>query len=265
MKWLAPPSSAMVTLKRTNSLPSGANHCRRSTLSVIIVGNNRLLAHRSHLDRYFHSMKDVKDHLISKGLFAGYVVWNRHGEEHCIIGDCPTKEASGDTTKLKEGEATSEDIRTDDIDGLSRYILCPNDPFQNPAMEQNEFNTNEQNDHSEKFANLMQDVYNQNIRANALSLEKEYVFMFYSGGISLGKVMGDDGPKVTEEIKVNSRLALRTYGQAKEMTGRNTFKQAKKVVSRGGSSRESETPYTLIHPDSTCKQTQEENECSGTQ
>ncbi|KAH0452712.1 hypothetical protein IEQ34_020011 [Dendrobium chrysotoxum] len=50
-----------------------------------------------------------------------------------------------------------------------------------------------------------------------------------------------------------------------EMTGRNTFRRAKKVASRGGSSRESETPSTPIHPDSTCEQTQEENECSGTQ
>ncbi|PKU61656.1 hypothetical protein MA16_Dca028239 [Dendrobium catenatum] len=39
---------------------------------------------KSCINRYFHSMKDVKDHLISRGFFPGYVVWNRHGEEHCI-------------------------------------------------------------------------------------------------------------------------------------------------------------------------------------
>ncbi|KAL0921140.1 hypothetical protein M5K25_008184 [Dendrobium thyrsiflorum] len=49
------------------------------------------------------------------------------------------------------------------------------------------------------------------------------------------------------------------------MTGRNTFRRAKKVVSRGGYSRGSETLSTPIHPDSTSEQTQEENQCSGTQ
>ncbi|KAL0926257.1 hypothetical protein M5K25_002471 [Dendrobium thyrsiflorum] len=49
------------------------------------------------------------------------------------------------------------------------------------------------------------------------------------------------------------------------MTGRNTFRRAKKVVSRGGSSRGSETLSTPIHPDSTSEQTQEENQCSDTQ
>ncbi|KAL0909142.1 hypothetical protein M5K25_023674 [Dendrobium thyrsiflorum] len=63
---------------------------------------------KSCINRYFHSMKDVKDHLISKGFFAGYVVWNRHGEEHCIIGECAMNEAFGATPKLKEGEALSE-------------------------------------------------------------------------------------------------------------------------------------------------------------
>ncbi|KAI0498933.1 hypothetical protein KFK09_019831 [Dendrobium nobile] len=110
------------------------------------------------INRYFHSMKDVKDHLISKGFFPGYVVWNRHGEEHCIIGEYAMNEASKGIPKLNEGKAPSEDIRTDDIDGLLRDILCPNDPVQNPAMEHNEFNTNKENDHSENFANLMQDV-----------------------------------------------------------------------------------------------------------
>ncbi|KAI0511229.1 hypothetical protein KFK09_011854 [Dendrobium nobile] len=67
-------------------------------------------------------------------------------------------DASRGTPKLNEGEAPSENIRTDDMDGLLRDILCPNDLVQNPAMEQNEFNTNEENDHGEKFANLMQDA-----------------------------------------------------------------------------------------------------------
>ncbi|KAL0910206.1 hypothetical protein M5K25_021160 [Dendrobium thyrsiflorum] len=49
------------------------------------------------------------------------------------------------------------------------------------------------------------------------------------------------------------------------MIGRNTFRRAKKVVSRGGSSRGSETPSTPIYPDSTSEQIQEENQCSGTQ
>ncbi|KAH0451799.1 hypothetical protein IEQ34_019098 [Dendrobium chrysotoxum] len=49
------------------------------------------------------------------------------------------------------------------------------------------------------------------------------------------------------------------------MTGRNTYRRAKKVVSRGGSSKGSETPSTPIDPDSTCDQSQEEHECSGTQ
>ncbi|KAI0510958.1 hypothetical protein KFK09_011574 [Dendrobium nobile] len=47
-----------------------------------------------------------------------------------------------------------------------------------------------------------------------------------------------------------------------DMTRTNTFRRAKKVVSRGGSSRGSETPSTPIHPDSTSEQTQEENQCS---
>ncbi|KAL0922680.1 hypothetical protein M5K25_006685 [Dendrobium thyrsiflorum] len=49
------------------------------------------------------------------------------------------------------------------------------------------------------------------------------------------------------------------------MTGRNTFRRAKKLVSRGRSSRGSETLSTPIQPDSTSEQTQEENQCSGTQ
>ncbi|KAI0497683.1 hypothetical protein KFK09_020916 [Dendrobium nobile] len=49
------------------------------------------------------------------------------------------------------------------------------------------------------------------------------------------------------------------------MTRRTTYRRAKKVVSRGRSSRGSETPSTPIHLDSTCEQSQEENECSGTQ
>ncbi|PKU86344.1 hypothetical protein MA16_Dca002175 [Dendrobium catenatum] len=53
-------------------------------------------------------------------------------------------------------------------------------------------------------------------------------------------------------------------GLSLEMTRRNTYRRAKKVVSRGGSSRGYETP-TPIHPDSTCDQSKEENECSGTQ
>ncbi|PKU79055.1 hypothetical protein MA16_Dca000399 [Dendrobium catenatum] len=65
-------------------------------------------------------------------------------------------EAYGATPKLKEGIALSEDIRIDDIDGLLRDIFCQNDPFQNPLMEQNEFNTNEKNDHVENFLILMQ-------------------------------------------------------------------------------------------------------------
>ncbi|PKU67469.1 hypothetical protein MA16_Dca020395 [Dendrobium catenatum] len=66
-------------------------------------------------------------------------------------------EASSATPKLKEGETPSEDIRTYDINGLLRDIICSNDPFQNPMMEKNEFNANEQNNHGEKFANLMQE------------------------------------------------------------------------------------------------------------
>ncbi|PKU69921.1 hypothetical protein MA16_Dca026744 [Dendrobium catenatum] len=54
---------------------------------------------KSIINRYFYSLKDVQDQLISKGFFPGYVVWNRHGE-----------------------------------------------------------NTNEENDHGEKFSNLMQDA-----------------------------------------------------------------------------------------------------------
>ncbi|KAI0520429.1 hypothetical protein KFK09_007904 [Dendrobium nobile] len=54
---------------------------------------------KSCINRYFLSLKDVKDHLISKGFFPGYVVWNRHGEEHCIIDEYAINDASRGTPK----------------------------------------------------------------------------------------------------------------------------------------------------------------------
>ncbi|PKU63402.1 hypothetical protein MA16_Dca010012 [Dendrobium catenatum] len=109
----------------------------------------------------------------------------------------------------------------------------------------------------------------------------------YDGAISTlpGKEMwtvANDGEQIgslekTEALIItssNKTSGISSFGKVsitiatanrKEMTGRNTYRRAKKVVSRGGSSRGSETPSTPIHPDSTCDQSQEENEFNGTQ
>ncbi|KAH0456145.1 hypothetical protein IEQ34_014052 [Dendrobium chrysotoxum] len=63
----------------------------------------------------------------------------------------------------------------------------------------------------------------------------------------------------------NNRRIFFLFSICLDMTGRNTYGRAKKVVSRGGSSRGFETPSTTIHLYSTCDQSQEEHECSGTQ
>ncbi|PKU62277.1 hypothetical protein MA16_Dca028560 [Dendrobium catenatum] len=39
---------------------------------------------KSCINRYFHSIKDVKEHIMTNGFFTGYVIWNQHGEDHQV-------------------------------------------------------------------------------------------------------------------------------------------------------------------------------------
>ncbi|PKU64392.1 hypothetical protein MA16_Dca005315 [Dendrobium catenatum] len=40
---------------------------------------------KSCINRYFHSIQDVKEHIMTNGFFTGYVIWNRHGEDHKVV------------------------------------------------------------------------------------------------------------------------------------------------------------------------------------
>ncbi|KAI0513461.1 hypothetical protein KFK09_009482 [Dendrobium nobile] len=131
----------------------------------------------------------------------------------------------------------------------------------------------------------------------ATTTDAQFIFKFSSGGTPLGKVSSSNDLEISEEIKAlakgPNKIANRYKGllingyifHTKErdegkktqnfgvkMAGGSRFRQAKKVVCRGGSSRggssrgetsretESITPSTPVHPDS-----QEEIECNGTQ
>ncbi|KAI0501991.1 hypothetical protein KFK09_016936 [Dendrobium nobile] len=125
----------------------------------------------------------------------------------------------------------------------------------------------------------------------ATTTDAQFIFKFSSGGTPLGKVSSSNDLEISEEIKAlakgPNKIANRYKGllinapergkgelsiKRQKMAGGSRFRQAKKVVCRGGSSRggssrgetsretESITPSTSVHPDS-----QEEIECSGTQ
>ncbi|PKU83218.1 hypothetical protein MA16_Dca006618 [Dendrobium catenatum] len=39
---------------------------------------------KSCINRYFHSIQDVKEHIMTNGFFTGYVIWNRHGQSKLL-------------------------------------------------------------------------------------------------------------------------------------------------------------------------------------
>ncbi|KAL0929149.1 hypothetical protein M5K25_001091 [Dendrobium thyrsiflorum] len=60
------------------------------------------------INRYFHNVKDVKLHLLSKGIFLGYVFWNRHGEEHAFLAEVTRSETCTDTGNVVEVQSQGQ-------------------------------------------------------------------------------------------------------------------------------------------------------------
>ncbi|KAL0911946.1 hypothetical protein M5K25_017885 [Dendrobium thyrsiflorum] len=135
-----------------------------------------LCPYKPCINRYFHSMKGVKDHLISKEFFTGYVLWNRHGEEHYNVVEGVMNETFIVTFNLEEAPVHTE---------------------------HNMLNAYQPNDDREKFAKLMPDVgvelyhrfflvlkdYVCKKHSHKGSIVVGFIDEFSNGGIPLGKVM----------------------------------------------------------------------------
>ncbi|KAI0492078.1 hypothetical protein KFK09_026343 [Dendrobium nobile] len=98
-------------------------------------------------------IEEVKLHLLSKGIFPGYVVWNRHGEEHACLAEVTRSDTCTDTSNVVEVQTEGELHRSNDIEGLLRDTFCSVNA--NLDDEHNENNIDLTNDEAMKYGDLL--------------------------------------------------------------------------------------------------------------
>ncbi|KAI0493925.1 hypothetical protein KFK09_024052 [Dendrobium nobile] len=112
---------------------------------------------KSCINRYFFSVQDVKEHIMTNGFFTGYIVWNRHGEDHQVVVRGAENKGVVSMSNFESQTTQIEQPYIDDIEGLLRDTFAPINESIN-LVDHHENFTQDSNKQDENQSNLLEDV-----------------------------------------------------------------------------------------------------------